>query len=199
MIDETAFAQQIGVGQRIHAHEHPWPESERAPGARPVGLALDRPAHCEGDSANREGVAHGEIETLRERGVDERSPRRAGPRERRLQANGHAIVSLRFEPPDQRISRIHRLELDEHACLDPGAPRHAVHLHEVGERRGGVFQVLAIGRGEIAIQRAQYQVAAEDLPAVGAQAGDDRVGGRQHPGDGRNAEREAAEKDPESA
>ena len=68
----------------------------------------------------------------------------------------------------------------------------------VGRRRR-VLDQRPVVRGEVLVDGAQGEVAPEDLPPVRAQPRHDRACRGLHPGDGRDPEREAAEKDPEPA
>ena len=132
VVDEAAFAQELRGGERVEAHQDPGPESEGSTGARAVGLALDRPPHFERDAADGERIPFLEIEAIDERGIDERAPRPAGPRQRRRKRNRRAVIPPRLDAAEQGIAAVHRLELDEHARLGVvRKTRHGAHLREM--------------------------------------------------------------------
>ena len=199
VIHEAAFADEVRVGERIETHQHPRPEAERPARAHTVGFAFDRPPHLERDAADGERISLPELQALGERGIHERPPSLAGPRERRGKANRGAVSAPRLHAAEQGVAAVHRLELDEHSGIVPGTARHGAHFHEVRDRLREPLQVSAVGRGEIPIDGAQGQVASEDLAPVRAQPGDDRGRRRLHPGDGGDPEGETAEEDAEPA
>ena len=102
-----------------------------------------------------------------------------------------------LDTADQRIGRIHALELDQRLLAAVGPPRHRAHgrrlAHAALLPQPGAL--LALGRPVRARQR---HVAAEQRLALALEARAQRIGQRADAGDDRDAERDAGDEDVEA-
>ena len=100
-------------------------------------------------------------------------------------------------PADQRIGRVHALQLDQRLLGAVGPPRHGAHGRRLADAAllPQPVALRALGR---TVRTRQGDVAAEQGLALALEARAQRIGQRADAGDDRNAQRDAGDEDVEA-
>ena len=186
--DQAARIDQAGRLHGLERHQHARADGEAL--GQLVGLGGDGGADRHLDLAEGDAIADLEPQALEQDRIDGGAGLAAdGVVQRHVAGEAHGA--------DQRIGRVHALELDQGLLGAVGLPRHGAH--------GGGFAdaallpqpvpLLALGRP---VRARQGHVAAQQRLALALEARSQRIGERADAGDDGNAQRHAGDEDVEA-
>ncbi len=116
----------------------------------------------------------------------------------RRQSGGDRLSRVEFGRPDQRPGVIHRTQFDQLA-LPRRSDEQGPHLHDLRQARATRGKPLAQRGGRRLGAGADLQVAAENLPTIGIQAGVRGCAQRAYGGNDGNPETQTEQHDPQTA
>ena len=191
---QAAGLHEAGCQKIVAVDDDPRPPADA--GTELVRLVVDQPGEAEGLRADREAVADTDAEPFGKPGLGDQARHVVLGSDQVVQARARRV--LQREGAVQGIGIVDRLDLDQRLLVGTRQARHCPKRGDLGDAAERVEIGARVGL-DLAVDDSEGEVAAEDRLALLGNPVDERTRYRADGGDRRNAERDAADEDVETA